>query len=206
MSGITLHGISSLEWSDQLRECQAWPCLCDVIRSVRVRVRYGYGVQHVILPYSVYDTEFIRPSPPSAYQIRYDDRHKSEISVEDISVILFLRHGSHLLTNTTFLSFFNVQTTCNSSGYKGEDRRSHQTHFDMHTLTFILTLLTSFFLLSSSEPDVPQDVTSNEVSGVASADSPAEERTSTFYNGIEVPPITMLNGETFEDDTKDGYW
>ena len=29
---------------------------------------------------------------------------------------------------------------------------------------------------------------------------------STMYNGIEVPAMSMLNGETLTDDIKHGYW
>ena len=29
---------------------------------------------------------------------------------------------------------------------------------------------------------------------------------STIYNGVEVPAMSMLNGETLTDDIKHGYW
>jgi protein disulfide-isomerase len=28
----------------------------------------------------------------------------------------------------------------------------------------------------------------------------------TKFNGLEVPPITELRGDTFDDDIKNGYW
>ena len=32
------------------------------------------------------------------------------------------------------------------------------------------------------------------------------EQGSTTYNGVKVPAMMMLNGETFADDIKTGYW
>ena len=28
----------------------------------------------------------------------------------------------------------------------------------------------------------------------------------TVFNGVEVPPLTALNGETVDQEIKDGYW
>ncbi|KAI9889877.1 MAG: hypothetical protein M1814_004712 [Vezdaea aestivalis] len=41
---------------------------------------------------------------------------------------------------------------------------------------------------------------------VENAEEPPEEVGPTTFNGIEVPPLTDLSGETFETETKDGYW
>lgn len=93
--------------------------------------------------------------------------------------------------------------------------------------TLLSHLLLAFSLsarvLSTPSPEVPQPANVEEdVLGIQKqtpntvptvpvkvADDAAEEDEEvkpTAFNGITVPPLPELTGETFEDDTDEGYW
>ena len=70
---------------------------------------------------------------------------------------------------------------------------------------FLITILNFISLYSAVSVSAPNGL--NRRDGDETAVSNDEsERKSTIVNGVEVPPMLMLNGETFTDDIKTGYW
>jgi len=57
--------------------------------------------------------------------------------------------------------------------------------------------------------DVLSETKAAPVDAGAAAGSPNSEALSgdsTLFNGVEVPPMKEINGEKFEEETKNGYW
>lgn len=72
-------------------------------------------------------------------------------------------------------------------------------------------LLCSLLVSVRASPEVAKDPAAvGEAISIqtapAVASTTAEDDGSTTFNGMRVPPLKELNGETFDEDTKDGYW
>ena len=70
----------------------------------------------------------------------------------------------------------------------------------------VIAVLTYCAGLSVAARDKPAGHLSRRDADNNAADNIENEQASTTYNGIEVPVMTMLNGETLNDDIKGGYW
>ncbi len=79
--------------------------------------------------------------------------------------------------------------------------------------------LLSILLFSSAFAEVLQDATPADAPSIqpsiqqALPEKPASATNSedvavknTVFNGVEVPPMKELNGTTYDEDIKDGYW
>lgn len=71
----------------------------------------------------------------------------------------------------------------------------------MRVLPFLYTLFATSVIAQSAE----QKVEKNEVAA-DNADDTADGPPPTIFNGVEVPPIPILDGETFNATVKDGLW
>ena len=84
--------------------------------------------------------------------------------------------------------------------------------------TFLSLLLLSQGLATPSEDTQHQLNTVEDVlseskatpvdagAATGSTNSEALSGDSTLFNGVEVPPMKEINGEKFEEETKNGYW
>jgi protein disulfide-isomerase len=70
-------------------------------------------------------------------------------------------------------------------------------------VSLLLTLFSSVVADSAKQelnvPDVPGELSS-------STESSGDNVKSTIFNGVKVPPLLEISGETFNDTVKDGWW
>lgn len=77
---------------------------------------------------------------------------------------------------------------------------------------FLLSCIVGVTSRTQYEPNTVEDVLAEPSSGTiidagaGSGSSDAQPGSPTIFNGIEVPPMKDLAGETFDAETKDGYW
>ena len=70
---------------------------------------------------------------------------------------------------------------------------------------FLIPILSIACSRSAVSASMPGEIARRNAEEIA-VGSDDSVQTSTTYNGVEVPPMPMLNGETFNDDIKTGYW
>jgi protein disulfide-isomerase len=64
-------------------------------------------------------------------------------------------------------------------------------------------------LLAAPALGTPSDAISDQESGnklVKRWDRGVDPETPSIFNGVEVPPLTQLTPDNFEEVTKNGYW
>ena len=78
---------------------------------------------------------------------------------------------------------------------------------------FLLSCIVGVTSGTQHESNTIQDVLAEPSSGTVdagagsgSSNGEAQAGAPTIFNGIEVPPMQDLAGETFDAETKDGYW
>lgn len=78
---------------------------------------------------------------------------------------------------------------------------------------FFLSCIVGVTSGTQHEPNTIEDVLAEPSSGTVDAGAgsgstsgEAQPGSPTVFNGIEVPPMQDLGGETFDAETKDGYW
>lgn len=73
---------------------------------------------------------------------------------------------------------------------------------------FVLSLITILHvvgLCSSVSTSFSGELIRRDAEEIAVTDDDSGPK-STTYNGVEVPSMPMLQGETFNDEIKSGYW
>lgn len=70
----------------------------------------------------------------------------------------------------------------------------------MRVLPILYTLFASSVIAQSSGD------TAEKKEVTADAEDAADGPPPTIFNGVEVPPITILDGETFNATVKEGLW
>jgi protein disulfide-isomerase len=72
-------------------------------------------------------------------------------------------------------------------------------------VSLLFTLFASVVIAEAPEQPLRVADVPGEISP-ASEESVDEGPQSTVFNGVEVPPLTVLDGENFNTTVKDGYW
>lgn len=73
---------------------------------------------------------------------------------------------------------------------------------------FILSLISILHIVglcSSVSISLSGELIRRDADEIAVTDDDSGPK-STIHNGVEVPPMPILQGETFNDDVKSGYW